>query len=207
MPSSGALRKVKAATAAEVCERWEVPSEARALLKPSATPREYLDALVAARQLRAAIGFLAHALPPREAVWWGALCVKHVSPGALPAPETDALRAAVTWVLDPTEPNREAAKGPGEKAGIATPAGALATAASWTGGTLAPPLPRVAPVVPGPWLPAKAVAGAVVLASTKGGGGLEETQARFLELGSGIAEGRISWPDVKPRAAGRTWGF
>jgi hypothetical protein len=134
--------------------------------------------------------------------------VKHVSGETLPAVEAAALKASVVWVLDPTEANRSAAKTPAEAAGIETPAGGLATAATWTGGSLTPPLPKVQPVPPGPWLPAKGVMGAVLLASVRGpGAGIEETRRLFVELGIGIAEGRVTWPDVKPKAAGKTWGY
>lgn len=209
MPAAPPLRKVRATTAAQVCEHFDLDPEAKPLLSPKTSPRELLDALVEQKQFRTAIRFLAHALPHREAVWWGSLCVKHASgDAALPAAEASALKAAVSWVLDPSDANRNAARAPAEAAGIETPAGGLATAVTFTGGTLAPPMPKVPPVVPGPYLPAKGVAGAVLLASVKGAGaGIEETQRLFVELGTGVAEGRVTWPDVKPKAAGKTWGF
>ncbi len=208
MAAPSALKKVKAAKAAEVCEHFDLPKESRPHLTPNATPREFLDALAAAGQLGTAIRFLAHALPPREAIWWGSLCVKQASSGSLPPAETAALKAAVVWVLDPTDENRAAAKAPGEAAGIATPAGGLATAVTWTGGTLAPRQPKLPPVVPGPYMPAKAVMGAVLLASAKAAPTpVREAQRAFVDLGLGVAEGRTSWPNVKPRTAGKTWGY
>lgn len=207
MAASTSLRKVKATTAAEICGRFELAPESKPLLEPKASPREFLDALVSSRHFPTAIRFLAHALPPREAVWWGSLCVKHVSDGALPAPETEALKAAVVWVLEPTEKSRQAAEVPSRASGRQSSAGLLATAVTWTGGTLAPPLPRVPPVLPGPWLPARGVLGAVLLAATRGKAGVEETQRLFVEVGVGVAEGRVTWPDVKPKTVGKTWGY
>lgn len=209
MPAAPPLRKVRAATAAEVCEHFDLDPEAKPLLGPKTSPRELLDTLSAQKQYRSAIRFLAHALPHREAIWWGALCVKQVAGDApLPATEAAALKAAVTWVLDPSDATRNAAKTPAEAAGVETPSGGLATAVTWTGGTLAPPMPKVPPVVPGPYLPAKAVAGAVLLASVRApGAGIEETQRLLVELGTGVAEGKVTWPDVKPKAVGKTWGF
>lgn len=208
MPAPPSLRKVKAVSAAEICEHFDLAPEAKPLLGPKATPREFLDTLVASRQFGTALRFLAHALPPREAVWWGSLCVKHVAGESLPPAEGSALKAAVVWVLDPTEASRNAAKAPAEAAGIETPAGGLATAVTWTGGSLTPPMPKVPPVPPGPWLPAKGVMGAVLLASVKGpGAGIEETQRLFVDLGIDVAAGRVTWPDVKPKATGRTWGY
>lgn len=200
------LRKVKALAAADVCEHFELPDEARPLLAPGATPRGFLDALLAAGQFQSAIRFLAHALPPREAIWWGSLCARQASGGGTSPAETAALKAAVVWVLDPTEENRAAAKAPGEEAGIATPGGGLAIAASWTGGTLTPPLPKVPPVVPGPYMPAKAVLASVVIASTRATlTPVAEAQRAFAELGVSVAEGKVTWPDVKPEPR-KTWG-
>ena len=201
------LRKVKAAKAAEVCRRFELDRDAKPLLTPEASPREFLEGLVSAKQWLTAFKFLAHALPPREAVWWGSLCLKQTSSAPLPAAETAALRAAVVWVLDPTEENRRAAGDAGAgAAGVETPAGALATAVAWTGGSLSPPIPKVPPVPPGPDMPAKAVAGAVALASVRGPAtAIEATQRSFFDLGLDVAEGRVVWPDVKPKPAGRTW--
>lgn len=208
MPPPQPLKKVRAATASEICQHFDLDPEAKPHLGPKASPREFLDALVASQLFVPAIRFLAHALPPREAIWWGALCVKQVAGDALPRAEAEALRAAVVWVLEPSEANRGAAKLPAEAVGFEAPAGGLATAATWTGGTLAPPMPKVPPVVPGPYLPAKGVMAAVLLASVKAPPtGIQETQGQFVALGIGVAEGKVTWPDVKPRAVGKTWGF
>ena len=199
--------KVKAARAADVCARFRLDDEARALLADGARPHEFLSALVAAGRYRSAIDFLAHALPPREAVWWGCLALKQASGPVLPPLEAAALKAATEWVLEPTEERRSAAKEPAEAAGMATPSGCLATAVAWTGGSLSPPIPKVPPVPPGPDLPAKGVAGAVLLASVRGEPArIAETQRLLVELGTGVAEGRFVWPSVKPVPAGKTWG-
>ena len=207
MSSEPSLRKVAAARAAEVCERYELDRRARPLLKPDATPREFLGVLEAERQRQSAVCFLAHALPAREAVWWGSLCVAQAGGSALPPAEAAAARAAAAWVLEPTEENRHAAEKASTDAPKGTAAEMLAVAAGWTGGSLAPPLPKVPPVPPGPWLPAKGVYGAVLLAATASGGDVQETLRLFVELGIGVAEGRFTWPDVKPRRPGATWGF
>jgi hypothetical protein len=201
-----ALAKITAATAADVCKNFELKDDARPLLKGGQTPREFLDVLLAHKKHAAAIDFLAHALPPREAVWWGCLCLQQATRSALPPVEMDAEKAAARWVLDPSEENRKAAQGPGEAAKVGTPAGCLAMAAAWTGGSLAPPIPQVhakappiPPVPPGPFLPARAVAGAVLLAAAKAEPArIVDTQRLFVELGIGVAEGRFVWPDVKP---------
>jgi hypothetical protein len=196
------LTKVKAARAAEICQHFELKEEARPLLAPDATPREFLDALLAGRQFQAAIAFVAHALPQREAVWWGCLCLRHACPAPLPPKEEEACKAAVQWVLEPTEENRRRARGPGEAAGVGTPAGALALAASWTGGSLSPP--NLPPVPPSPYMTAKGVVGAVLLAATKGDPAkIVDTQRLFVELGIDLASGRVQWPEIKKRTPGK----
>jgi hypothetical protein len=187
--------KVKAARAAEVCPHFNLKEEARPLLRDELSPSAFVAALVAAKQYAAAVDFLAHALPAREAVWWGCICLRHASP-ELPPPEQAACKAAVDWVLAPTDETRQAAQQPGEKAGLATPAGGLALAATWTGGSLAPP--KCPAVPPGPFVPAKAVAGAIKLAAAKGDPTkMADAQRLFVELGVGVAEGRFVWPEVQ----------
>jgi len=190
--------KVKAGKAAEICKHLELKEESRPLLRDQITPPQFLDALLSDRQYRSAIDFLAHGLPPREAVWWGCICLEHVNRAKWSPEEKAACKAAVQWVLDPNDENRQAAKAPGEAAGLGTPAGSLALAASWTGGSLT--APNLPPVPPGPYLPAKGVAAAVGLAAVKGDPlKIADTQRLFVELGIGVAEGRVAWPDLKKR--------
>lgn len=210
------LAKVKATRAAEVCRNFDLKEEARPFLREAQSPREFLEALVANKKYVPAIDFLAHALPAREAIWWGCLCVQQVSSSKLSPPEAAASKAAAAWVLEPTEENRQAAKVPAEAAKLSTPSGGLAMAATWTGGSLAPPMnssnpkvPPPPPVPPGPFIPAKVVAGAILLAAVKGDPTrIADTQRLFVELGVGVAEGRFVWPEVRKRArtpSGSTW--
>ncbi len=193
--SEQALITVKAETAAEVCANFNLKKEAQALLHPKMTPAEFVQALLAHKEYVAGIDFIAHALPPREAVWWGCLCVQHAMGDKLSPQEKSACAAAVAWVLWPVEENRAAAHAPAEAAGHASPASALASAAFQTGGNLAPP--KAPPMAPPRLAPAKAVAGAVKLASTKFDPiKIPETQRQFVELGIGVAAGRFVRPEV-----------
>jgi hypothetical protein len=198
------LTKVKATSAAKVCKNFALKEEARPLLSESQTPADFLETLLANKRYAAAIDFLAHALPPREAIWWGCLCLQQVSGSRLPPVEAAAFKAAVQWVLEPTEEHRRTAQPPGEAAGLGTCAGGLAMATTWTGGSLAPPnpdpqAPPIPPVPPGPFIPAQVIAGAILLAAVKGEPTrIADTQRLFLELGIGVAEGRFVWPEVKP---------
>jgi len=186
------LIKVNAATAAEICARVYLDKQALQSLQAGMNPREFVDALVERKQYLAAIDFVAHALPPREAIWWGSLCLQQTCGDKLEPWEKEASRAAVQWVLQPDEANRAAAKRPAEVLGLGSPAGALAAAANQSGGSLAPP--HMPPVRPSPFAPARAVAIAVKVASTKCDPSLIlATQRSFVELGMAVAEGRFAW--------------
>lgn len=196
--SNPPLIKIKAATAAEICAHFDLKEEAKPLLLDDMSPRKFLEALVANKQYIAGIDFLSHALPPRDAIWWGCLCLQHACGNDLSAQEKAACKGAVRWILQPTEENRAAARALAESAGPASPAGHLALASNHTGGNIAPP--KAPPVAPGPFAPAKAVATAVKLASTKEDPAkIAETQRLFLELGVGVGEGRFATSEVKNR--------
>lgn len=183
--SNGPTAGMEALTAADICARFDANKEALALLRQGMSPGEFVQALMANRQYVNGIDFMAHALPARQGVWWGCLCVQHACGTNLAAPDKAALRAAAGWVVWPTEASRAAAQVPAEAAGRASPAGALGLAANLTG--------AAGPV---PMTPAKAVANAVKLATIKGDPArIADTQRLFVELGIGVAEGRFCWPN------------
>lgn len=197
------LVKIKAATAAEVCAAFTLDDEAVPLLKNGMAPREFLEALLAGKQYAPAIDFLAHALAPRDSIWWGCLCLQHALGNTLSDTDKAACKAAVRWILAPTEENRAAAGAPAEAAGPATPAGGLAKAAFRTGGSIAPP--KYPPIPPKPFAPAKAASLSVKLSSTKAEPTrISETQKLYAELGMALAEGRFSHGDIRGVTAIRT---
>jgi hypothetical protein len=194
--NSGPLLKIKTAAAAEICTRFDLQKTVLPLLRDGMGPGEFVVALVANKQYIAGIDFISHALPAREAVWWGCLCLQHTCSNSLSPLDKAATKAAVQWVLEPTEEHRTAAKTPAEAAGPGSPAGALAAAANQTGGNLAPA--NASPRPPGPFAPAKAVAIAIKLASLKSDPvKIAETHRLFVELGIGVANGRFAWPEIK----------
>lgn len=187
--ASPPLIKVTGALAADICARVQLKKEALQLLREGMGPREFVDALLAKREYVPGIDFMAHALPPREGIWWGCLCLQHACGSALTPVERAACIAAVNWVLRPGEETRMAARPAAEAAGPANVAGALAAAAFQTGGNVAPP--NAPPMAPAPSAWAKSVATAVKLASIKAPPvKLLDTQRCFVELGIGMAEGR-----------------
>jgi hypothetical protein len=197
--SNSPLVKIKAATAVEVCVNFDL-KKARPFLREAMPPRAFLDALLANKQYLAGIDFLSHALAPHDAIWWGCLCVQHAFSGNFSEPDKAACKAAVRWIFAPSEENRAAAKPPADAAGPASPAGGLASAASFTGGSIAPP--KAPPMPPPAFAPAKAVAGAIKLATTKADPvRMAETQKLYLELGIAIAEGRHSHAEMRGMTA------
>lgn len=182
------LVKIQDANAAEICARFELDDKAQRLLRGPMAPREFVDALITHKQHEAGIDFVAHSLPARDAIWWGCLCWQHACGSNLAPPDKAAARAAVQWVLRPTEQNRAAAKAPAEAAGPTSPAGALARAANWTGGSLGPPDAPLVP--PGPFMPAMAVAMAVKVAATKvEPSRIRDTQRLYIQLAIDLAYG------------------
>lgn len=186
------LSRVAAKTAAEVCGRFDIGEEAKALLRPELSPGQYLEILKEKDRFPAAIQFLAYALPKLEAVWWACGCVRESAGSSSTPASTAALQAAEKWVTNPTDENRRAAMPAAQAAGLATAAGAAALAAYVSGGSLAPA--NIPPVPPAETLTAQTVTGAVLVAAVE-----RETEKafdkfrRFLALGIEVASGTNRW--------------
>ncbi len=187
---AGALRCGR--TAVEVCKHFPLGEDAGRLLAEGLTAEQYLEVLIGQHQYLDAVRFLAHALPKREAVWWGCLCVREAYGRGLPAAGAAALQAAERWATTPDEDNRRAAFAAAEAAGLGTPAGIAAVAAFWSGGSLGPP--HVKAIPPAEHLTGQGVAGAVLLAAVV----IEPEKAvdkyrRFFQLGEDVARGTNRW--------------
>jgi len=190
------LINVTAATATEICAWLYLDKAARQLLQPAMSPRAFVDALVERKQYLAAIDFLAHALPARAAIWWGCLSLQRTCGDKLEPWERRAFRITVQWVLQPDEYTRAAAKQPADVLGPASAAGNLAAAANQTGGSVG--LPQGPPIPPSPFAPARAVAIAIKVASTKcEPREIQTTQRSLIQLGLAIAEGRFAPRDLQ----------
>lgn len=185
------LVNIHPATAAEICAHFYLPSKAKKILRDGMNPQEFVALLIEKQQYLPGIDFLAHALPAREGIWWGCLCMRHALGDNLSPPDRAAATAATRWVIEPTEENRAAASAPAEAAGMPSIAGWLARAAAQTGGNMAPPgVPFFK--APEPFAPAKGVATAVKFSLAKAEPRLLETmQKAYLELGIKIAEGQF----------------
>lgn len=175
--------------ASDVAKPLSLSEKAVQLLAPGLTPRQFFDILVSVPLPDDAIRFLAAALPKREAVGWGVICVKTVLPKPPEPAATKALAVAETWVKDPSEANRQAAGAAADSAGYGTTMGCLAAGACWSGGSLTPP--HLQPVLPRDDLTGTAITGALLLASVLDPDGPEPAKLKFLALGADIAAGRM----------------
>jgi hypothetical protein len=178
-------------TATEVCGRFKLNYKAKQLLRDNMEPCEFAIALIENEMSVDAIKFMAHALPAREGIWWGSLCMQHASGGNLSPADRAAATAAVQWVLRPSEENRAAAGAGAQAAPPPSIAGAVATAAFHTGGNIAPPgMPFFK--APEPFAPAKSIALAVKLASVKTEAlKIPKMQKSYVELAIEVAKGRF----------------
>ena len=183
------LAKVVAVAAAHLTPHFEMSDDGRSRATPEQSPGELLDALMEAECHRDAVALLAHGLGRREAVWWACVCARAtLQPDVAPEVET-ALAAAEAWCYDPSDENRRAAFDAAEAQGKDHAASCAALGAFWGGDNMAPPESGVT-VPPGPFLTAKAVHAAVVLAAVSHAPEkASEKLQDFIERGVDIANG------------------
>lgn len=163
--------------AAAICDALILPPHVRALLTAEPDAQTFVNLLMEQGHLAEAARFLAFALPPRHAVWWGCLCVRHTLADS-PA-ERVALRAAVELVCAPSEERKKACDRASQNATLNTPAGCLAVAAArWN-------VPRLRPGRP---------AGAAVLMSATRRNPVDAHTRQYLAIGLDVAADKLPWP-------------
>lgn len=183
------LKKVTAACAQEIAQRFDLMSESQPLLTDTHTPGEFLRILIDHGHNPDAVTFLAHAMPAREAVWWACLCTRyHLADSDAQYQQTHA--AAEAWVRKPTEENRREAETCAETSHYSTPASWVAAAAFWSNGSIAPASEPV--MEPPSYLYAHAVASAIIMSTGHGMPAEKEVEERYrnyLKHGIAIANG------------------
>jgi hypothetical protein len=188
VPSVGKLPLVPAPKAEEVCKHCKPAEAALTLLRPDMTPGQYLFVLLDNQLYEDAVGFLAHALPKREAVWWACQCVRSVPAACSPPKAVAAVEAAARWARDPNEGNRQATLPPAEALEFDTAAGCVALAALRSCGYYGPP-PSKPVIPPNEWLTAQAVSEAVQTAVEEAGGDPAGHYRKCLALGIEVGNG------------------
>ena len=167
--------------AVEYCELLELSDDAKSLLPciASNSPFELLDALITNGRYADALCLSAGLLSNRDAVSWGAECLRSTG-RELSESEQSAAQAVDDWLADPSEENRRAAEAVAKANEFEKPFSWLAMAAFWSNGSMSP---VGQPEVPTLWqLAAKGVSAALTLEATGDPTSAESQYATFLEL-------------------------
>lgn len=181
-------------TPAEIAERLKLGDEALAWAAPLKEPQQLVAQLTKQKKFAKAIRLQAHLLERRQALWWGVVCVRETCGAALPPVELAAADVAAEWVADPSESRRRAAELAAGRTPLSAPGGWLATAAFWSGGSLAPP--DMAAVPPDELLLGQAITNALLIASSYADPKqTEKRYTRFLELGVQAVAGGLPPPE------------
>jgi uncharacterized protein DUF6931 len=140
------MSRVRFATAQALFETFPASVTGLTVTPTDEPPVAFLRNLSAAEKLEDAVTFCAYLLPRREAVWWACESVKALL-GNVGATGTASLRAAETWVRDPSEQHRLAALEIGGRGNSDDPWTWLALGAGWSGGMLSahPKMPAPTP--------------------------------------------------------------
>jgi len=179
-------------TPAEIAKPLNLSEAAQQLLTPGIAVRAYFEALAAKPDLAEdAIKLLAGALPKREGVWWGFVCLKESLKEPLSEKAVKALADVEKWIRNPTEPNRKAVAASAEAAGRDNGPGCLASAAAFSGGSLSPPRQPV--VKPPEHLPAIFLATAMIIVAKSDSKNTAAHLAKFLGLGQQVTAGQLKW--------------
>jgi hypothetical protein len=183
------LKKLCEGKATEICGQFEPSEDARVLLTETTSTALFLQQLIQKELYIDAINFLAHGLPKREAIWWAFLCAEQAEANNQTPIILEGLDNIQKWVYDPMETNRRLCEKIAEPMAFKTATGWAAMAVFWSGGNIADADATVS-IEPDPYLCAKAVAGAVMLAAV-----LSEAEKasfhyqHFLSQGVDIANG------------------
>ncbi len=152
-------------TVRTILPRLEFSREAAQCVDGCTHPSEAVDRLIRGGLLIEAARVCAHALPPRERVWWAARCASTTAPADLATADQAACRLGEDWVRRPTDEIRRAAMQQAQATGFASPEAWVAVTAFWSGDSMSPPGQPEVP--PAPHLAGSAAVGAVILASIR----------------------------------------
>ena len=126
-------------TAKEIAANADLTASAHDLLRDDSTPATFLDALEKQQLYEDAIRFQAHKLTPANGVKWALSCMQDLGDPAKKSEPNPARDACDTWTKAPTDATRWAARDAAAKERTTTPAGVLAHAVFFSGGSITPP--------------------------------------------------------------------
>ncbi len=192
-PQDDPLMSTPAPTAVDLSKAIPLTDPAKALLAPALAPRPFLDLLIAKKHYADAALFMAHAMPKREAVWWGCQCARLAY--GVPRPAlAQALEACEKWAAKPSDEQRRLAFKLAEGIEFNNPAGLLGMAVFFSGGSLTPA--QFAPVPPAEHLTGNAVGNSVTLSALMQGALKAPAQyLTFFPLGFDVAAGKNRWKE------------
>lgn len=183
------MKKVEAEQAKDITNLFEFIDEFQPVLDDEKPPADFLQSLVDNEHYMDAVTFLAHALKPREAVWWACVCARHHFDDA-DEKFQEALKAAEAWVYDPTEENRRNCEKLAEAGDYSGAACWASAGAFWSGGSITPQGDPEMEVLP--YIYAHAVAGSIISSAGYGQPDEDVVNERFKEYiqhGTNIADG------------------
>ena len=182
--------RVKWTEAGQVIELldWAVPTQEVG----RTPPEQYFRDLRRSNRIEDATFFLGMALPRHETVAWAARSVRDLSEDReRPRADADALKAALLWVQDPSEPRRRAAFEAANLARATCAERLAAMAVFLSGGSLAPD--NVQPV-PAPNDVAGRIGAGAILVAAAGRDDRVAAINRALDEGDAIARWGLNGP-------------
>ncbi len=176
----------------ELARAADLGDEALAVLDADAGVKANLEQLAEGGFHIEAVRVLAHALPPRGAVWWGWGCAKQSAGDSAEGDIDGCLQATEAWLAEPSDERRRAAGKLGNEAKDPTPASLAAMAVFLAEGSTSPvDLPHTPPP---PLVSAKLAAGAVCLAAVADDPETMKPRIeRFLKQGMEVARKSGLW--------------
>lgn len=148
-------------------ERAAPDEPALVLLNPQHTLEQLYFTWMNSEHVISAVRLIAAVLPTRESIWWAWVSARYATQmdgGKAPSAKDHATLTAVEqWIVRPDDAARRATWEAGEKSGLDSAIGLVATAVFLSGTTIAPP--HVPPVPPPPGVAMPIVAGAILLSA------------------------------------------
>lgn len=186
------LGKLRTQSLDELCPQFEWSESVQSFLTPRATFRTVLQSLINHQYWFDGVTLLAHAMPQREAVWWGArVCDDYLRENELPEDARQAqeavLASARKWVSEPEEGNRMAAFVAANSVPNRTPGHWVGMSVFWATGNITPDAGVITP--PPPYLYARGVSAAIDLAANLTVHARDELYGAALGRGLDIAAG------------------
>jgi len=180
--------KIKQQSIEQTCKYADLEKTSQTLLTPDQSISQLINKFIERSAFKDVISVIAHALPPREAVYWACLCVRDVLDQNTMSEDLRAIKAAEQWVIKQSESDRMLNHQIAEDLDYTTASAWVSNAVFWSGGNIS--TDKNAKVEPPEGIFGKAISGAINLASaTEDGKKTEQIKKQFIKRGINIAQG------------------